>query len=291
LSAFPPSPLIDDSTLRNKLKEYELLGLIKSEKCGRKLAYFRDDAIVDLQSWREAAAFFSEICPVGVIGDYLLDKYGQAPDYFSFKHHYILHALESEVLLALLSAINGQSNVQAAMFSRRRQAESVQMFLPLHIYISCQTGRRYVMCYHWRSRRIQLFRLDSIRDVKLLEPQADYQKYRSFAAKFKENLWGVSSGADFSLDHLEMTVYVGAGEGHIVQRLQREKRCGALEALDEHTYRYSADIYDAAELLPWLRTFTGRIISLHCSDSYVVETFYADFAEMQRMYGGETDAV
>ena len=39
------------------------------------------------------------------------------------------------------------------------------------------------------------------------------------------------------------------------------------------------------EMLPWIRTFTGRIVSLSCSNPEVTEWFYGDLDEMMQMYG------
>ena len=78
---------------------------------------------------------------------------------------------------------------------------------------------------------------------------------------------------------------------YIAQRLDREKRCGAVTQLSEDTWRFTADVYDAQELMPWLRTFIGRIISLTCSDKIIEERFWSDYALMVEMYGGDNDAV
>ena len=109
--------------------------------------------------------------------------------------------------------------------------------------------------------------------------------------KFDQHLWGVSTGPDHNLDHIEMTIRVGPGEDFIRQRLEREKRHGTVEFLDEHTCRFFADVYDASEMLPWLRTFIGRIVNLECSSKYVVETFNEDLRQMSALYGGDGDAV
>ena len=45
------------------------------------------------------------------------------------------------------------------------------------------------------------------------------------------------------------------GEEHVVRRLNREKRCGTVVKIDDTHWRFSADVYDAREMLPWLRTF------------------------------------
>lgn len=88
-----------------------------------------------------------------------------------------------------------------------------------------------------------------------------------------------------------MTVRWGPGEEFILRRLEREKRHGRVEILDEYRCRFVADVYDAAEMLPWLRTFIGRIEDLQCSSPYVLDRFRQDLAQMNAMYGGDGDAV
>ena len=76
--------------MRKKLKEYEALGLLSSEKCGREVLYRRtDDNTVDLNTWADALSFFSEEDPLGVIGSFLIDKLEKPSDSFRFKHHYL----------------------------------------------------------------------------------------------------------------------------------------------------------------------------------------------------------
>ena len=292
LSHFSSDKGLDESTIRKKLKEYEALGLLKAEKRGRELIYSRAADKVDPEAWRDAAAFFSEEDPLGVIGSFLLDKYAQTPDYFGFKHHYILRTLDSQVLCDILLAINDRRNIElTTRSSRRKSEETKQTVFPSRIFISTQSGRQYLLCYHKRRLRPTFFRLDSIQAVKpgAIETEAD--KYDRFCDAFRRQLWGVSAGDAPSLDHIAMTVHVGRDEHFIIERLKREKRCGAVEALDAQTYRFSADVYDAAEMLPWLRTFIGRIEKLECSDKYVTDTFYADFDAMRTLYGGDEDAV
>ena len=88
-----------------------------------------------------------------------------------------------------------------------------------------------------------------------------------------------------------MTLTVEPNDSHIVHRLEREKRCGAVARLDETVWRFHADVYDARELVPWLRTFIGRIVSLTCSNKQVEEQFWADFTALAGIYGGDADVV
>ena len=104
-------------------------------------------------------------------------------------------------------------------------------------------------------------------------------------AEFESHLWGVSASHTGSLDHVEMVLRVEDWEGFLLQRLQREKRCGQVEMLDKNTCRFTADVYDALEMLPWIRTFLGRIHTLRCSNPVVEARFREDLQAMAQMYG------
>ena len=291
LSHFDSVEPLDESTVRKKLKEYEQLGLLESSHIGRELAFCRKENLIDSKSWKEAVSFFSEADPLGVIGSYLLDKYTDHDDHFSFKHHYLLHALNSEILYELLVAIREHRCVDLTSFVVRRGELRQHTVLPIKIYVSTQSGRQYLLSYHYRLKRPMFFRIDNIRRVKHGAVETNLKKYTGFYDKFTDNLWGVSTGSGYSLDHVEITVHIGRNEGFILDRLEREKRCGCVTAIDEFTYQYSADVYDASEMLPWLRTFIGRIVSFECSNEFARKRFYEDLERMRAMYGGEADAV
>mgnify|MGYP000069412218 FL=1 len=78
---------------------------------------------------------------------------------------------------------------------------------------------------------------------------------------------------------------ISSDEPYILQCLEREKRCGRVEKTDAEHYRFIADVHDAGEMLPWLRTFIGRIESFYCSNKAVEEKFWQDLAEVYAMYG------
>lgn len=291
LSMFSNPREPDESTIRKKLKEYERLGLLESKKHGKELVFRRAQDKVHLESWQDAVNFYSEEDSLGVVGSYILDKYNQTCDCFSFKHHYILHALESEILHSLFIAIRAHKAVELKVYSSKKASETQHLVLPLKIYISTQGGRRYLMAYQYGLKRIAFYRLDSIRKIALKECEPDYSKYYDIAQRFKNRLWGVSVGKGYRLEHIEMTVFVGEGEEYIINRLEREKRCGITEKIDERHYKFSADVYDAMELMPWIRTFIGRITKLESSNDEVVGIFYSDLAKMKSLYGGDGDAV
>ena len=289
LYCFAVPPELDESTVRKKLKEYEKLGLLKSEKKGREVFWSRSEDGVDLDSWRDAAAFYSEADPLGVVGSYLLDKPGRSPVPFRFKHHYLPRVLESEVLYELLRAIKEKEMVGLNFFVRQKEKNST--VFPLRIYISTRNGRQYLLAHSPETKQLCSFRLDNIKSVRTLETAENPEEYERQYEAARSRIWGTSLGDRKHTEHLEMVISIGRGEDFILQRLEREKRCGQIQRLDEYRCRFEADVYDAREMIPWLRTFIGRIQSFYCSNPEVEELFRTDLDTMWALYGGERNAV
>ena len=145
LSSFGDVKLPDESTVRKKLKEYVGAGILQSRKSGRRVVYSLTDEHTDLASWQDALDFFTETAPAGVIGSFLLDKCEHTSDILSFKHHYILHVLESDITCSLLEAISERYEVILDIFSRRSRRVLRHRILPARIFMSTQDGRGYVL--------------------------------------------------------------------------------------------------------------------------------------------------
>lgn len=285
LNAFEDGDCPDESTVRRKLTELAGLGLVAREKQGRETLYRRTADEVCLECWREALDFWSEIAPLGVIGDFCRDKLTPMPSLFRFKHHYIFGALDGEVMLALIGAI-GEGREVTLSLGRRRVAVS-----PIRLYVSAQTGRQYVLGWESLERRLGFYRLDAIDGVKPVGPARLPEDIRERLDDFSDHVWGASRGDCKTLYRVEMVIRAGEGEDHIPRRLEREKRCGTVERVDATRWRFIARVYDPLELLPWIRTFIGRIEALECDDTRITERFYRDLAAMAGLYGGDGDAV
>ena len=266
------------------------LGLVKAERNGRKTVYRGVGQSVDLDGWQEAVAFFSEQNPLGVIGSYILDKYGEIPDLFRHKHHYMLHATDSEIICTLATAITQKRRVSLKTSRRGSEKQGVYSVFPYKIYISTQWGRQYLLCYCPDAARPMFFRTDGIVSVAVNEPESESEKYGSFCLEFSRYLWGVSVGTEPTLESVEAVIRADENEEYIVRRRIREKRCGQVESMGGGLYRFTAQVYDAAEMLPWLRTFTGRVVKLECSNPRVTQIFWDDLRELERMYGGGQNA-
>ena len=199
LTGFAEPMLFDESTVRKKLREYTEIGLLQTEKDGRRLCWRRADS-PDLSAWQDALDFFAEAAPCGVIGSYLTDRFPGHQPVFAFKHHYIAHTLDSEILFRLLEAMSaGREAVIRCLSRHARLQEPLEVrIVPLRIFISAQSGRQYCMAYNRKLRRIHSYRMDYILEVTPGEAAADFGYLREKLDQMQNHMWGVSPAGDDS---------------------------------------------------------------------------------------------
>ena len=276
----------DESTLRKKLKEYTKEGIIRTEKEGRSVLYSRSPD-TDISSLSDALDFFSESAPCGVVGSFLQDKLPEHEGVFSFKHHYMTGAVDSGVTAELFCAIRGHRYVSANNLGRHSGEEKTVRLVPLKIYISAQNGRQFLLAYHEKAELINTYRLDYLSNIRIEnEICEEFYALRDELSSAERYMWGVSCKRNIEkTEHVEFEIRVGDDEYFIIRRLEREKRCGRVEKLDENHYRFSADVFDTNEMLPWIRTFISRIIKINFANRIAENKFKSDIREMYRMYG------
>ncbi len=285
LCGFENPMTFDDSTVRKKLKEYVREGLVQTEKHGRKVFYSRtpDTDITDLC---DVINFFSEAAPCGVVGSYLQDKLDDNQNIFEFKHHYITQAMDSDILTELFDAIHRKCYITVDNLGRHSDVPTALRLVPLKIYISAQNGRQYLIAFHEKANRLNSYRLDYLTNIYIDDICTKFDKLRSALQRAEEHMWGVNCKWSLNhLEHVEFDVQVDDDEQYILRRLEREKRCGNIVKLDEHRYRYSADVFDTSEMLPWIRTFISRITRIAFSNRTAENQFKSDLREMYRIYG------
>lgn len=285
LCNFDEPMTFDESTIRKKLKEYAEEGIVKMEKEGRKVFYHRS-ADTDISGLTDAIDFFSEVAPCGVIGSFLQDKLETHENVFSFKHHYITQAIDSDILALLFDAIHRKCYITVDNLGRHSDEVRTIRMVPLKIYISAQNGRQNLIAFHEKANRLNSYRLDYISNVRLGEPCEKYNALREALSKVEGHMWGVNCKWNTNCsEHVEFDVRIADDEQHIVHRLEREKRCGRIEKLDEHNYRFIADVFDTNEMLPWIRTFISRITRMSFSNRTAENKFKADLLTMYHLYG------
>lgn len=276
----------EPQTVRNKLKEYSEYGIVRVKK--EKRAYFYSLSrcfVEDLGISEDAVVYFSEVAPFGVIGSYIADRMNLKNTKFLFKHHFIVNTLEDNILLDIITAISEGKRVEIENYSRRDEELKNLDILPLMIYVSVQTGRRYVVAQRPGKYRFAVYRLDYIKNVKILDRDENFQYELDSLRACVGAAFSTALIKNIKPEHFEMTLYINEKtEDFVIKRLEREGRGGHVEKIDENIYKYSVDIYDTNELTTWIKTFIGRIIKLEGDNKRVIQLFYDDIKTMAQMY-------
>lgn len=299
LKDFAPEVFPEESTLRKKLKEYEELGLVSSEKDGKTMLYFRNP-MTDLEGLEDALSFFSEEAPCGVVGSFLFDKLPEGvrknSEVFQFKHHYITSSIESDYVEMVFEAIRERRRLTV----EQKRAEDSRGFpneiVPLMVYQSAQGGRMYLMAYRPNGKYFLALRFDYIVSMKIGEVYPGFEQKRAEFEELRRFIWGVALKQnkrhnDTTTTHVTFRIHFEKDEQFIYQRLLREKRCGTVTLIDDNNAQFDADVFDPLEIIPWARSFICRITFFDCAEKCVARRFYADIRKMNRMYSEAQDVV
>ena len=280
----------DESTVRKKLDEYVREGILLKEKQGKAVLYSRMKD-TPLPDFYDALSFFSEIEPVGAVGSFLLDKYENEKSCFSFKHHYITSALDDGVMAAIFDAMSQKSSVTVSNYNPKKKREANEMrVVPLLILQSAQNGRAHLLCYGEESNRFYTMRIDYLSSVKICDTCEEFDALRDRIGEVEDFIWGVNVHPHLDLSALEeigFTVTVDKGEEYVIQRLEREKRCGKITNLGGGSYRFSAEVFDSTEAIPWIRSFIGFITELSFSNKSIERDLMRSIFLTASIYGIE----
>ena len=296
---------IDEKTVREKLNEYTEEGLLISQKQGRSWYYMLSPDTFSgftkqYPGLEDAVRFFTETQPFRIIGNSILRGNDLRNDCFLMKHNYIVHTLEDEILCILLDAMHSKRFLSLTVFptSSAFSAEAKELQLdcvPLQISISVQTGRRYLITYQPDFKRFNAHRMDFITDAEPGEICPEYDAIKEQLRQVQPHIFGVSfqnQQTDERAEPLRMTLRIAEEEPYILERVKREIRTGTIEQTGEGTYCVTLDLLDPQEALPWIRTFTGRILSLEGGTEQIRNLFREDTLAMAKLYEeGEYDDI
>ena len=142
------------------------------------------------------------------------------------------------------------------------------------------------MAYAPKFKRIASYRVDNIGSVQIEDECQEFDSWREKLENMQSHMWGVStqSTSKERMEYVEFTVAYSDDESHIHRRLEREKRCGTVERIDANTSRFSAEVYDASELVPWIRSFICRIVDIQFSNKELEKQFKTDLEKMYLLY-------
>ena len=253
----------------------------------------------------DMVSFYQGCAPFGFIGSTILDNLQKENTVFRLKHDFLVHTLEDEILLELLRAMRERKEIQLENKSAKTGRTELVEGTPLKILVSTQTGRRYVIVHQTKSKRFSSFRLDYLLSVTRLESGGDdgearYEQHKKDLEKNLSKTWGVSFGDSRKkespplrrpaertarMESISFTLSLDEErEAHIIGRLEREGRGGTITRLDHGVWSYTRECFDCNEMMPWVKTFTGRILSFSCSNSMIEKKFFRDMERMAKMY-------
>ena len=276
-------------TVRRKLNRYAQLGLLKTEKQGKRQTYRMQSGTLRETLTADTAdflAFFREALPFGCIADELMLRGSLENSTLRFKHHFLMYTLDDAITLPLLEAIHTHRAVSLTMEARRLEEAPIRLRVqPAAIRVSEMTGRRYLLCFAEEGTRC--LRLDMMHDVTVEDaPAPDAAR----ASEAMAHTWGVSPGA--GLEHLSMTLHIDEkDEGFLLRRLRREGRQGTVTRISENRFRYDIAVSDVGEMMGWVKSFTGRIVQLESDNAAAAERFHEDMRRMVAMYGVTDDDI
>jgi predicted DNA-binding transcriptional regulator YafY len=292
---------IEEQTVRNRLEEMRKLGLVQTDRSGKRKIYklhppFLENLDEDqLRELDTACSFFQNVYPIGVLGYHLRQKMSillpEASAAFMFKHHHLGGTVDDEVLLQLFQAMREKRKITFHL--QQSQGNAIRFiensFVPMKLIADLWQGRRYIAGYHEDFGRCWSFRLDKMFHVQLREEYPFYEeKYAELERQLAKSWCVVMAARDAPLDEVVMTLAINPQtESYVLDRLHAEGKWGTVRQMDSERFEYRIEVNDAQEMIPWIRTFTGRIVDFRCSNPAVAAKLSEDWQEALNQYERE----
>lgn len=256
---------MDIMTVRNKLHEYIDLGIINISKDGKKNVYSLQSPVVLNDDIINAIVFFQNIIPCGYILSPIVNN---KKSNFLYRQVFFANVLDDEYVLVLLKAIEEKKSI--SIRQRGKKHEFVKKGVPSGIYHNMITGRRYVKLLH--KETFSMVRIDKIEQI-------DYLKYDLTINDTKEEI-----------NKIVVTINVEDSEQFIIERIYREIDKDNIETIDDNTYNLIFKTNNLYDLIPYIRTYFGRIIDIECSDKLIEKKLRSDLLDTLNMYNdGDED--
>lgn len=277
---------MDAMTVRNKLSEYADLGILTAEKKGKSVCYGLSACdVLNTTSLQDALLFYQNVVPAGFLVSPLV-KDQISP--FMYRQIFFAQTLDDGVLMQVLKAISLKQSLSVTQekFGRRIVTQSV---VPLQVLSNTRTGRRYLVYFSSRKRKFATMRMDYIKTVAPGEAAPGCDEMRADYRKLSENAFSIIH-RQHDLKHIRMVLHIDElQEKYVIERLMREGKHGEVKKIAENTFEYTIDVPDTMEMVPWLRTFIGRIIEIDGTENGVISQFKRDIEAMWRLCAGDVD--
>jgi predicted DNA-binding transcriptional regulator YafY len=257
---------IDKKSVKAKLEKLSNAGIIEFFDSGKKIRKTNTKDIKSLLSTNEAKQaiqFASETCPLGVIGSFILDNLKtidseplQTP--IHYKHHFIFHTIDYEIMYILLEAINKKKYAEI-----ETEKNELKIIVPLKLFISTQTGRSYIIYLDTKTNQFFSDNLEQVIYAKETDTCTEYDNILNHFSKIEPFMWGVAFKKTQTTEHVRFVIeYNPQEEKYIPERIKRESSVGNIIELDNSHLEFNADLVSSQEIIPWIRSFFGRITDI-----------------------------
>ena len=279
--------LIDDSTIRDTINKLVSMGLVERTKLDKKTVLYRIcRAEFAVEKYSDVIDFFSEVNELGVIGSYISDRSSLAGGQFIYGHRYIQHALDIEVLFKLFGAIKEKRSIKIVYFKDRDSEQQLEM-VPLKLFVSTQMGRRFIVGWSVKDKNYVTRRLDMVKTISIGEECLDFDEKLAGLKERMKHTWGVNFGSNKTpLTKVEIVFSFSDSMNYLADRIKREKRCGEIEETCKNQFTFRAEVYDALEMMPWIRTYIGNIVSIKTSNNNLERKLVEDLKALSSFYEG-----
>jgi len=274
---------INLESVRNRIKEYVQIGILKESKRGSTFYYELKRNSIDINRWKRAIEFFSEVDPLGLIGSFILERFeDEGPGFFCFKHGFSFQAIDSIVLFDIVDAIEREMTVKITE-SHNRTGNIEKEILPLKVYISTDSGRQHVLAYDMKEKQYEFHRIDYIDSVEIRERNESFANIKSGMSGFEGKLWNPTFGQRVPQKYSIEFDFPENAE-FLVRRLTRESRNGTVKK-KKGNWILTVEAYDTTSVLPLIRSFMGYIVDIKSLDSSLKEIWQDELALYEETYG------
>ncbi len=285
------NPDFETNTIRNKLKEYVELGLVKEQKTNKICLYSLEetkinDFLQENKDLLEAIKFFSEIAPLSVVGSYILDKFDLGEENnISYRHLFLANCLDDVIIIDILKAIQTDSYIEITNDSPNTHKITKNKLFPFKILVSLNTCRSYLMGYSPKHDNFSFFRIDYIKEVNILEKATETNYFKQAINESLPYCYMLTIDKTKELENFEMTLSIDEEkEKHILKKLIEEARGGNIEKIAPNVFHYTRQTYSTKEIMPWAKSFIGNIISVKGNNKEEIDCINEDLKEIAKIY-------
>jgi predicted DNA-binding transcriptional regulator YafY len=204
---------------------------------------------------------------------------------FIYRQIFFSQILDDEVLVLIFRAIRDKRSVVLNIVNTKSSREEKNSVIPLMILSNARTGRRYIGIFSLRKNKFSTLRLDYVKDVEFGGIYPGYDVIRDKYRALMKYSFSIMNKTSEGLKSLRVLLSIDENsEQYVIGRIKREGRHGVLNRVMDNVFEYTIDVPDTLEMVPWLRTFIGRIIEIDGTEAWVISQFKKDIETMMSMY-------